>query len=123
MCTVTVGLTGMAEVANTVTLQTFGTDSVQKSTDDGDYFFVRIEQLCTLFDAYTCNLDPLNDAVTGLPMYIPMTYDTDGRFVADYTITGDDGTISVSVHTGIQAEYWTNTSWSRAAPSNTRYES
>ena len=55
-------------------------------------------------------------------MYIPMTYDTDGRFMADYTITGGDGNISVSVLTGIQAEYWTNTYWS-GEPSNTRYKS
>ena len=73
---------------------------------------MRVEDLCTPVDAYTCTLDPANDAVSGLPMNIAMTYSSNGTYEADYTISGDSGTVSVSVimaqNVGIWAQYWNN---------------
>lgn len=85
-------------MASTVSVQAVGTDSIPKTTDDGDTFILRVEQLCTPVDAYTCTIDPAtNDSVPGLPMNIPMIYISGGTYAADYTISGGTGTISVSV--------------------------
>lgn len=105
---------GMAEVANTVTLQAVGTDGVYKTTG-GDYFTITIEQLCNPSTIFDCNLDAAQDSVAGLPISMVMTDNGDGTYAASYTISASSGTISVGVilmsGPGIQADYYNNYYW------------